>query len=160
METPSWSLPGTAASASATESPPAARRPARDLHPDGNRKAYVRNGAQGTVAALHEGALFVDFDGIGTIRVPRPLIDGPAPGLDHAYALTHAARRRAWITARPTPSPPALPYMPKGESTPLCAAVWRTEARIQGEGTIGPRWGWRWPEAKATRTSMASSRSG
>jgi ATP-dependent exoDNAse (exonuclease V) alpha subunit len=69
----------------------AARRPARDLHPDGNRKAYVRNGAQGTVTSLHEDALTVDFDGIGTIQVPRPFIDGPSPGLDHAYALTSYA---------------------------------------------------------------------
>lgn len=69
----------------------AARRPARDLHPEGNRQAYVRNGAQGTVTALHEDALTVDFDGIGSIQVPRPFIDGPSPGLDHAYALTSYA---------------------------------------------------------------------
>lgn len=71
----------------------AARRPARDLHVDGNRRAYVRNGARGTVRVVQADALDVDFEGIGRITVPMDFLDGSPhePGLDHAYALTSYA---------------------------------------------------------------------
>ncbi|HMJ75481.1 MAG TPA: MobF family relaxase [Iamia sp.] len=69
----------------------AARRPDRSLHVDGDRRAYVRNGAQGTVTHLADYALVVAFDGIGTVQVPRSFIDGQPPGLDLAYALTSYA---------------------------------------------------------------------
>jgi len=69
----------------------AARRPDRGLHVDGDRRAYVRNGAQGTVIGLAPDALEVHFDGIGSVRVPQSFIDGPPAGLDHAYALTSYA---------------------------------------------------------------------
>jgi len=82
-----------------------ARAPSRDLHVDGDRHAYVRNGALGTVVAVRSGAsddsrdtLTVDFDGIGSIDVPRGFFDlhstaagRPEVGIDHAYALTSYA---------------------------------------------------------------------
>src|SRR4029450_7018408 len=49
-----------------------ARTPGRDLHPPGRPDAYVRNGALGTVLALHPSnrptgdTITVAFDGIGT----------------------------------------------------------------------------------------------
>ncbi len=82
-----------------------ARAPNRNLHPDGDRRAYVRNGALGTIVALQphqddrqQDTLVVDFDGIGTIELPRSFFDhhrtagGRAEvGIDHAYALTSYA---------------------------------------------------------------------
>jgi ATP-dependent exoDNAse (exonuclease V) alpha subunit len=83
-----------------------ARTPDRDLHPPRQPDAYVRNGALGTVLALHPGArptddtITVAFDGIGTIDVPRGYFDGHRTGarrrrrdvgLDHAYAVTSYA---------------------------------------------------------------------
>jgi conjugative relaxase-like TrwC/TraI family protein len=81
-----------------------ARAANRNLHPDGQRKAYVRNGALGTIIAIHqdpdgqEDKLNVDFDGIGIVAVPRTFFDhhrtagGRAEvGIDHAYALTSYA---------------------------------------------------------------------
>lgn len=81
-----------------------ARMAARDLHPPGDPTAYVRNSAVGTVREVLSGEtgehdrLQVDFDGIGTIEVPRRFFDehpGPAGrrdvGLDHAYAVTSYA---------------------------------------------------------------------
>jgi conjugative relaxase-like TrwC/TraI family protein len=81
-----------------------ARMVARDLHVDGDPAAYVRNGATGTVVAVHDVAssesdgLDVDFEGIGTIRLPRYFVDehaGPGGrmdvGVDHAYAVTSYA---------------------------------------------------------------------
>jgi conjugative relaxase-like TrwC/TraI family protein len=81
-----------------------ARTPNRDLHPPGAPQSYVRNGAAGTITALHHGGgtdddqLTVAFDGLGTIDVPRSFFDDHevAPGrrivgLDHAYALTSYA---------------------------------------------------------------------
>ncbi|MGZ7019239.1 MAG: hypothetical protein ACXVL8_18885 [Acidimicrobiia bacterium] len=79
-----------------------ARAPNRDLHVTGDRRAYVRNGALGTIVAVHHDrrerahdALTVEFDGIGSIEVPRSFFDhhrtptGRAEvGIDHAYALT------------------------------------------------------------------------
>lgn len=57
-----------------------ARAPSRNLHPDGHRKAYVRNGA------------------LGTIELPRSFFDHHRTaggrtevGIDHAYALTSYA---------------------------------------------------------------------
>lgn len=77
-----------------------ARMVARDLHVSGDADAHVRNGASGIVLAVDEaaGALDVDFEGIGVVRLPRNFIDehaGPGGrrdvGLDHAYAVTSYA---------------------------------------------------------------------
>ncbi|MGH9209052.1 MAG: MobF family relaxase [Acidimicrobiales bacterium] len=81
-----------------------ARTPARHHHPPGCPDAYVRNGATGKVIGLHHGrqpgddTITVDFDGIGTITLPRSFFDEQetAPGrvdvgLDHAYAVTSYA---------------------------------------------------------------------
>ena len=82
-----------------------ARSPNRDLHVDGDRHAYVRNGALGTITATRcdperpeQDTLTVDFDGIGAIELPRSFFDlhrtgaGRAEvGIDHAYALTSYA---------------------------------------------------------------------
>ena len=82
-----------------------ARAPNRDLHVDGDRHAYVRNGALGSITAVHhdrrdpaDDALTVDFDGIGPIDIPRSFFDHhrtpagrPEVGIDHAYALTSYA---------------------------------------------------------------------
>lgn len=82
-----------------------ARAPNRELHVEGDRHAYVRNGALGTVTALcadgHDRSrdtLTVDFDGIGNIEVPRSFFDHHPTrggrgevGIDHAYALTSYA---------------------------------------------------------------------
>jgi ATP-dependent exoDNAse (exonuclease V) alpha subunit len=99
-----------------------ARVPDRDLHPPGQANAYVRNGAVGTVLALHPGARPVDdtitvaFDGIGTIDVPRSYFDQHHIarrrrrrdiGLDHAYAVTSYAVQgatRAVSTSRIDPT--------------------------------------------------------
>jgi len=82
-----------------------ARAPNRTLHVTGNPKAYVRNGALGTITAVRSDpkrperdAVTVDFDGIGTIDLPRRFFDlhrtaagQPEVGIDHAYALTSYA---------------------------------------------------------------------
>lgn len=81
-----------------------ARAPDRDLHVPGDRRAYVRNGALGTITAVRRDAsdaqkdtLTVAFDGIGTVDVPRTFFDQHdrggrvEVGLDHAYALTSYA---------------------------------------------------------------------
>ena len=82
-----------------------ARAPNRDLHVKGDHKAYVRNGALGTIVAVSpdrrdraNDSLTVDFDGIGRIDTPRSFFDHhrtPAGhsevGIDHAYALTSYA---------------------------------------------------------------------
>lgn len=81
-----------------------ARMVARDLHVDGDKSAYVRNGATGVVVSVRDdpddssGALDVEFEGIGVVRLPRCFIDehrGPGGrsdvGLDHAYAVTSYA---------------------------------------------------------------------
>jgi conjugative relaxase-like TrwC/TraI family protein len=81
-----------------------ARAPSRDLHVAGNRRAYVRNGALGTVIDLIHGTdrtndtITVEFDGIGTIDLPRSFFDHRPNrggrrevGIDHAYALTSYA---------------------------------------------------------------------
>lgn len=82
-----------------------ARAPNRSLHVVDERGAYVRNGALGTVVAVHadrreraSDTITVDFDGIGSIALPRRFFDShrtPAGrhevGIDHAYALTSYA---------------------------------------------------------------------
>ena len=82
-----------------------ARAPNRELHVDGDRTAYVRNGALGTVTATHKhtrarraDTITVDFDGIGVIELPRGFFDHHRTtsgrtevGIDHAYALTSYA---------------------------------------------------------------------
>ena len=82
-----------------------ARAPNRDLHVEGERHAYIRNGALGTIVAVRAGrkvttrdTLTVEFDGIGRIDIPRSFFDHhrtpagrPEVGIDHAYALTSYA---------------------------------------------------------------------
>ena len=81
-----------------------ARAPNRSLHPPGTPSAYVRNGALGTVTGVAHGptpdadTITVDFDGIGTIELPRCFFDHHRDrsgrhevGIDHAYALTSYA---------------------------------------------------------------------
>lgn len=79
-----------------------ARRGNRDLHVHGDRHAYVRNGATGTVVGLRHGGsksqdrIAVAFDGVGTVTLPRTFFDEHCfprsarrdVGLDHAYAVT------------------------------------------------------------------------
>ena len=115
--------------------------PNRDLHVAGDRKAYVRNGALGTIVAVHpdrrdaaEDALTVDFDGIGRIDIPRSIFDHhrtPA-GRPEAARLHRAAARRQRPGARhrrhlaplaadsststaPPPEPPPLAIKHAGE---------------------------------------------
>jgi ATP-dependent exoDNAse (exonuclease V) alpha subunit len=74
-----------------------ARVPARDLHPAGQPRAYIRNGSTGTVTAIDHGqqpqddTLTVEFQAIGTITLPRSYFDAHEHpgghldvGLDHA----------------------------------------------------------------------------
>ncbi len=79
-----------------------ARRGNRDLYVQGDRSAYVRNGATGRVVGLcrrplaAEDQITVAFDGIGTVTLPRSFFDEHRfprssrvdVGLDHAYAVT------------------------------------------------------------------------
>ena len=87
-----------------------ARAPNRDLHPAGDRTAYVRNGTTGTITGIQgdpgSETLIVDFDNRGEIAVPnhwlttelRPGITG---GLSPAYAVTsHAAQGDTYRTGR------------------------------------------------------------
>ncbi len=88
------------------------RTPAKELHPAGRPRGYVRNGTRGAVVevrpptAKHHGSLVVDFEARGPIEVPadfltrslRPHVTG---GLTHAYALTsHAAQGETYDAAR------------------------------------------------------------
>lgn len=82
-----------------------ARAPNRNLYVEGDRHAYVRNGALGTITAVHHDGsergsdvVTVDFDGIGSIDLPRTFFDRhqvaegrPEVGIDHAYAVTSYA---------------------------------------------------------------------
>ncbi|MEO7572196.1 MAG: AAA family ATPase, partial [Acidimicrobiales bacterium] len=81
-----------------------ARMAARRLHVDHDPTAYVRNGAVGTVTAIHphddpaQDTMSVCFDDIGEIAIPRTFFDehtGPGGrrdvGIDHAYAVTSYA---------------------------------------------------------------------
>jgi len=98
-------LPASGGRSFATGDRVTARAPNRALHVAGNPKAYVRNGALGTITAVRHDpkrperdAVTVDFDGIGTIDLPRRFFDlhrtaagRPEVGIDHAYALTSYA---------------------------------------------------------------------
>src|SRR3546814_180307 len=81
-----------------------ARMAARHLHTPHDPTAYVRNGATGTVTALHTArdgkakAIEVCFEGIGAIALPRHFLEEHQGsgcridvGIDHAYALTSYA---------------------------------------------------------------------
>jgi conjugative relaxase-like TrwC/TraI family protein len=81
-----------------------ARMGDRNLHPDDDPAAYVRNGARGVVTGVvpgrraDEDRIEVVFDGLGTIVIPRPFFDEHADqwgrsdvGIDHAYAVTSYA---------------------------------------------------------------------
>jgi hypothetical protein len=73
----------------------------RNLYPDDDPAAYVRNGARGVVTAVipgrkpDEDRIEVAFAGLGTILVPRSFFDEHTDqwgrtdvGIDHAYAVT------------------------------------------------------------------------
>jgi conjugative relaxase-like TrwC/TraI family protein len=81
-----------------------AREPARHLNPAGRPDSYVRNRSAGVVTALRRGnhpeddVIVVDFDGIGTVHLPRTYFDAHETasgafdvGLDHGYAVTSYA---------------------------------------------------------------------
>ena len=81
-----------------------ARRPARDLHPPGDSRAYVRNGSRGRVVAVGEDSLTVDFEVLGRIDIPRWFVEEQADrrgrsgvGLDYGYALTSYAVQGATL---------------------------------------------------------------
>lgn len=83
-----------------------ARRPARDLHPPGDSRAYVRNGSRGRVVAVGDDTLTVDFEVLGRIDVPRWFVEEHADrrgrsgvGLDYGYALTSYAVQGATLPA-------------------------------------------------------------
>jgi hypothetical protein len=87
-----------------------ARRPARELHPPGAPRAYVRNGSRGRVVAVSqvagESTLSVEFASLGCIEVPGWFVEAHAdrrgrvaPGLDYAYALTSYAVQGATLPA-------------------------------------------------------------
>lgn len=78
-----------------------ARMACRDLHVPGQPAAYVRNGASGTVVAVHSARrrsldrVSVHFDDVGAVEIPRSFFDEHANGhgridvgIDHAYAVT------------------------------------------------------------------------
>jgi conjugative relaxase-like TrwC/TraI family protein len=88
-----------------------ARRPARALHPAGDKRSYVRNGSRGRVLAVGSGAegdpaLTVEFESLGTITLPGSFVEAHAdqrgrvrPGLDYGYALTSYAVQGATLPA-------------------------------------------------------------
>ena len=83
-----------------------ARRPARDLHPPGAARSYVRNGSRGRVVAAGDDSLMVDFEVLGRIEVPRWFVEEHADrrgrsgaGLDYGYALTSYAVQGATLPA-------------------------------------------------------------
>jgi len=89
-----------------------ARKVARHLHVDGDATSYLRNGAHGSVTEVCCGAtpagdrLTVNFDGVGSIIIPRSFFDehaGPGGridvGVDHAYAVTSYAVQGATFAA-------------------------------------------------------------
>src|SRR5439155_8814861 len=85
------------------------RAPAKDLHPAGQPRRYLRNGTRGTVIAVHhdpQPAITVDFEHRGPIRVPaefltRELRPGVHGGFTYSYALTtHAAQGHTHDAAR------------------------------------------------------------
>ncbi|MDW3220951.1 MAG: MobF family relaxase [Acidimicrobiales bacterium] len=83
-----------------------ARAANRHLHPEGDPKNYIRNGTTGTITAIDDTHLTVDFDHRGSINVPsdwltteiRPGVTG---GIAPAYALTsHAAQGDTYAAGR------------------------------------------------------------
>lgn len=83
-----------------------ARRPARELHPDGEPGNYVRNGSRGRIVAADDGAITVAFDALGRVRVPASFVEAHAdrrgriaPGVDYGYALTSYAVQGATLPA-------------------------------------------------------------
>jgi hypothetical protein len=83
-----------------------ARRPARDLHPTGAPRSYVRNGSRGRVVTVDDDSLTVDFDVLGRVDIPRWFVEEHADhrgrsgvGLDYGYALTSYAVQGATLPA-------------------------------------------------------------
>lgn len=85
-----------------------ARAAERSLRAEGApRNAYVRNGSLGTVVAVRDEELIIDFERWGRVTVPmsyleRKVAPGVIGGLQHAYALTtHAAQGETFALAAP-----------------------------------------------------------
>jgi conjugative relaxase-like TrwC/TraI family protein len=86
------------------------RAPAKQLHPPGQPRRYLRNGTRGTVIAVDpedsRPGMIVDFEHRGPIRIPsdfltRELRPGIHGGLTYSYALTsHAAQGHTHHAAR------------------------------------------------------------
>jgi conjugative relaxase-like TrwC/TraI family protein len=83
-----------------------ARRPARDLHPSGTPRAYVRNGSRGHVVAVSDDTLTIEFEALGRIDIPHAFVEEHAvargrtgPGLDYGYALTSYSVQGATLPA-------------------------------------------------------------
>ena len=87
-----------------------ARRPARDLHPEGAPRAYVRNGSRGRIVSVagprDSMTVRVEFEALGVIDVPQRFVEPHAdrrgrvsPGLDYGYALTSYAVQGATLPA-------------------------------------------------------------
>ncbi len=81
-----------------------ARETNRTVHATGDRRAYIRNGAVGTITVIGRGptpeedTLTVEFTGTGVIELPRWFFDEHDSrgrrrdvGIDHAYARTSYA---------------------------------------------------------------------
>ena len=113
-----------------------ARAPNRTLHVAGNPKAYVRNGALGTIVAVHRvpdtprnDTVTVDFDGIGTIDLPRRFFDlhRPPPVGPRSASTTPTRSPATPCRARRDPCPPAEsmppPPAPRPTSTSPAAAT-------------------------------------
>jgi hypothetical protein len=84
-----------------------AKKPDRQLRAVGASGAdHVKNGSRGTVTAVHDQYLVVEFIGKGKIRVPRRYVEQEiAPGLtgalQHAYCVTsYAAQGETYEAAR------------------------------------------------------------
>jgi conjugative relaxase-like TrwC/TraI family protein len=82
------------------------RRPARDLHPTGAPRSYVRNGSRGRVVTVDNDSVTVDFDVLGRVDIPRWFVEEHADrrgrsgvGLDYGYALTSYAVQGATLPA-------------------------------------------------------------
>jgi conjugative relaxase-like TrwC/TraI family protein len=96
-----------------------AQRAGKDLRADNaGRREHVINGSQGTVTAItgptNAPDLVVDFDGLGTIRVPHDFTTtevgpGRGGGLTPAYAVTsYKAEGQTYDTGRSLAAPGAI----------------------------------------------------
>ena len=73
-----------------------ARAPNKQLHPDGEPGLYVRNGVGGTITAIEDHQIVVDFDDLGSVAVPTGWAGG---NTDLSYAVTSYAVQGATFDA-------------------------------------------------------------